>query len=116
MNKRVKNLVRSKLKRQTARHVLVIHRTNMHIYAQLKTPGVAGTVIAAVSTLSKDVKAELKGKNSSNKDAAYLVGQHFAKLVKSKKIESVVVDRGGFLFWGRVKSLVKGVTDSGIII
>jgi large subunit ribosomal protein L18 len=116
MNKRVKNLVRSKLKRQTARHVLVVHRTNMHIYAQLKTPGANGKVIAAVSTLSKDIRAELKGKSSSNKEAAYLVGQHFAKLAKSKEIESVVVDRGGFLFWGRVQSLVKGVTDSGIII
>ena len=116
MNKRVKKLVRSKLKLQNKRHVLVIIRTNSHIYAQLKTPGADGRVIAAVSSLSAVVKDKLKGKSSSNKEAAYIVGQQFADLLKGKSIDSVVVDRGGFLFWGRVKSLVQGVIDSGIVV
>jgi large subunit ribosomal protein L18 len=115
-NKRVKTLVRSKLKKQNKRHVVVINRTGQHIYAQLKTPGPLGQVIGSMSTLTPSIVKELKGKSSSNKDAAYVVGKAFGEYVKQKGIDKLVVDRGGRLFWGRVKALVKGVADTGVIV
>jgi len=115
-NNRVKVLVRSKLKRQNNRHVLVINRTRKHVYAQLKTPGEFGQVIGSISSLTPAVVKLLQGKNSSNKESAYIVGQAFAEYAKQKGITELVVDRGGRLFWGRVKALVQGVTDAGIII
>ena len=115
MSKRVKRLVRAKLSRQNTRHVLVISRSNQHIYAQLKTPGHLGKVVGGVSSLTPSLRAKLKGLGS-NKAAAYEVGQAFAAMLKEKGITTVVVDRGGCLFWGRVRSLVQGVTDAGIII
>lgn len=115
MNKRVKKLVRSKLKLQTKRHVLVVSRSNRNIFAQLKSPGHRGRVLGGVSSLTPALRKTLE-KDGGNKDAAYLVGQAFARYLKEQGIDSVVVDRGGWKFWGRVKALVQGVIDGGITI
>jgi len=115
MNKRVKKLVRAKLNRQTQRHVLVISRSHNNISAQLKSPGHHGRVLGGVSSLTPAIRKTIKG-NAGNQEAAYIVGQAFGEYLKSKGIDSVVVDRGGWRFWGRVKALVQGVVDTGITI
>ena len=102
--------VRSKLRAQVAgRPRLSVHRTGRHMYAQI-IDDAKGTTIASASTLDKDVKA----KNGSTADAAAEVGKRVAEAAKKAGISSVVFDRGGFLFHGRVKALAEAARDGGL--
>ena len=102
--------VRSKLRAQVAgRPCLSVHRTGRHIYAQIIDDS-KGSTIASASTLDKDVKA----KNGSTADAAAEVGKRVAAAAKKAGISSVVFDRGGFLFHGRVKALAEAAREGGL--
>lgn len=102
--------VRSKLRSQVAgRPRLSVHRTGRHIYAQVIDDS-RGTTVAAASTLDKDVKA----KNGSTSDAAAEVGKRVAEAAKKAGVTSVVFDRGGFLFHGRVKALADAAREGGL--
>lgn len=102
--------VRSKLRAQVAgRPRLSVHRTGRHMYAQI-IDDAKGTTIASASTLDKDVKA----KNGSTADAAAEVGKRVAEAAKKAGISSVVFDRGGFLFHGRVKALAQAAREGGL--
>jgi large subunit ribosomal protein L18 len=102
--------VRSKLRSQVAgRPRLSVHRTGRHIYAQIIDDS-KGTTIASASTLDKDVKA----KNGSTSDAAADVGKRVAEAAKKAGVSSVVFDRGGFLFHGRVKALAEAAREGGL--
>ena len=73
-----------------------------------------GTVLAAASTLEKDVR---KGtKYTGNIEAAAIVGARIAEKAKEKGIESVVFDRNGYLYHGRVKNLADAARESGLKI
>lgn len=88
---------------------LSVHRTNQHIYAQV-IDDVKGTTVVAASTLDQD----LKGGATSNIDAASKVGKLIAERAKAAGVESVVFDRGGFLYHGRVKALAEAARDGGL--
>jgi large subunit ribosomal protein L18 len=102
--------VRSKLRSQVAgRPRLSVHRTGRHIYAQVIDDG-AGTTLASASTLDKDLKA----KNGSTAEAAADVGKRVAEAAKKAGVSTVVFDRGGFLFHGRVKALADAAREGGL--
>jgi large subunit ribosomal protein L18 len=116
-DKKVRNRVRRHLRVRKAisgtakRPRLAVFRSNMHIYAQLIDDETKKT-LATASTLSEDVKAGLK--STSNKDAAEAVGKRIAELAKEKKIKTVVFDKGGFLYHGRVKALAEAARKGGL--
>jgi large subunit ribosomal protein L18 len=102
--------VRSKLRSQVAgRPRLSVHRSGRHIYAQV-IDDAKGATLASASTIDKDVKA----KNGSTSDAAAEVGKRVAEAAKKAGVTSVVFDRGGFLFHGRVKALADAAREGGL--
>ena len=90
---------------------LSVHRTPRHTYAQVFS-GETGMVVAAASTLSSDVKAEIK--YSGNVDAAGVVGKIIAEKAKAAGIESVAFDRSGFKYHGRIKALADSARENGL--
>lgn len=88
---------------------LNVYRSNNHIYAQI-IDDVAGTTLVAASTLDKDLNLSSTG----NKEAAKEVGKAVAKKAVAKGIESVVFDRAGYLYHGRVKELADGAREGGL--
>ena len=88
---------------------LNVYRSTNHIYAQV-IDDVAGNTIASCSTVAKDV--DVNGKTKT--EAAAIVGAEVAKKAIAKGIESVVFDRGGYLYTGRVKALAEGARSAGL--
>jgi len=95
-------------KRAGGRPRLSVHRTNQHIYAQI-IDDAKGATLAAASTLDKDLDGA-----GSNKEAASKVGKLIAERAKAAGVETVVFDRGGFRYHGRVKALAESARDSGL--
>ena len=90
---------------------LAVFRSNEHMYAQV-IDDVAGVTIVAASTLDKDVKAELTKTN--NVEAAALLGKVIAKKALDKGINTVVFDRGGFIYQGKVQALAEAAREAGL--
>ena len=88
---------------------LSIHRSGRHIYAQI-IDDAQGKTLASASTLEKDVK----GTSGANIDAATSVGTRVAEAAKAAGVMQVVIDRGGFLFHGRVKALATAAREAGL--
>jgi large subunit ribosomal protein L18 len=107
---RRKSRVRTKLRATSDRPRLCIHRTNQHIYAQIISDKDHNTVVSA-STLDADLKGKVKG---SNKISAAEVGKLIAERAKKAKIETVVFDRGGFIYHGKIKALADAARESGL--
>ena len=90
---------------------LAVFRSNNHMYAQIIDDTVGKTLVSA-STLDKDVKAELEKTN--NVEAATVVGTVVAKKALEKGITTVVSDRGGFVYEGKVKALAEAAREAGL--
>ncbi|MEG0961824.1 MAG: 50S ribosomal protein L18 [Lachnospiraceae bacterium] len=90
---------------------LAVFRSNNHMYAQIIDDTVGNTLISA-STLQKDVKAELEKTN--NVDAAAHLGTVIAKKALEKGITTVVFDRGGFIYQGKIKALADAAREAGL--
>ena len=90
---------------------LAVFRSNNHMYAQIIDDTVGNTLVAA-STLQKDVKAELEKTN--NVDAAAHLGTVIAKKAIEKGIKTVVFDRGGFIYHGKVQALADAAREAGL--
>ena len=103
--------VRAKIKGSAETPRLSVYRSLNHIYAQL-IDDVKGNTLVTASTLDKEVKDTLAGKDK--KAQAYAVGELLAKKAKEKGIEAVVFDRGGYLYTGRVASLADGAREGGL--
>ena len=88
---------------------LSVHRSGRHIYAQV-IDDAAGKTLASASTLDKDVK----GNTGATKDSAAAVGKAIAERAKQAGVSTVVFDRGGFLFHGRVKALADAAREGGL--
>ena len=88
---------------------LSVHRSGRHIYAQV-IDDAAGTTLASASSLDKD----LKGKTGATRDSAAAVGKALAERAKKAGVSTVVFDRGGFLFHGRVKALADAAREGGL--
>ena len=91
---------------------LVVFKSLKHIYAQLVDDTNLKT-ITGVSSLTKDLQAEI-GKAKTKTDKAKLVGKKIADMAKEKKFESVVFDRNGYLYHGRVKAVAEGAKEGGL--
>ena len=87
---------------------LCVYRSNTNIYAQI-IDDVAGTTLVSASTLDKAVKTK-----HSNKEAAKEVGALIAKRALEKNIETVVYDRGGYIYHGIVKELAEAAREAGL--
>lgn len=90
---------------------LAVFRSNNHMYAQIIDDTVGKTLVAA-STLDKEVKAECDKTN--NVEAAAVVGKAVAKKALEKGITTVVYDRGGFVYEGKVKALAEAAREAGL--
>ena len=90
---------------------LCVFRSSKNIYAQV-IDDVNGKTLAVASTLDKDIKE--KAAYGGNKEAAKLVGEKIGKVAKDAGIETVVFDRGGYLYHGRVKELADGARAAGL--
>src|SRR5258707_263923 len=105
----VHNRIRRKVRGTTERPRLAVYRSLNHIYAQL-VDDEQGRTIAAASTTEKTLGAKTGG----NIDAAKLVGRTIAERALAAGIESVVFDRGGYLYHGRVKALTDAARAAGL--
>ena len=90
---------------------LAVFRSNNHMYAQIIDDTVGNTLVAA-STLDKDVKAELEKTN--NVEAAAYLGKVIAKKALDKGITTVVFDRGGFIYQGKIAALADAAREAGL--
>lgn len=90
---------------------LCVYRSTNHIYAQI-IDDVAQKTLVAASTLEKEIKEQLENKTKT--EAAKLVGEAVAKKALAAGIETVVFDRGGYLYTGRVESLADGAREGGL--
>ena len=90
---------------------LAVFRSNNHMYAQIIDDTVGKTLVSA-STLDKEVKAELEKTN--NVEAASAVGTVIAKKALEKGINTVVYDRGGFIYAGKIKALAEAAREAGL--
>ncbi|MCI8327089.1 MAG: 50S ribosomal protein L18, partial [Lachnospiraceae bacterium] len=88
-----------------------VFRSNNHMYAQIIDDTVGNTLVAA-STLEKDIKSELE--KTDNVDAAAYLGTVVAKKALDKGIDTVVFDRGGFIYTGKVQALADAAREAGL--
>ncbi len=105
---KVRRRIRKKISGTAERPRLAVHFSNQNVYAQL-IDDEAGRTLAAASTLDKEV-----GIKGSSQSAAIKVGEAVAKRAKDAKIETVVFDRGGFQFHGKVKALADAAREAGL--
>ena len=95
----------------TGRARLSVFRSSKHIYAQV-IDDVKGVTLAAASSVEKDMRGSLK--TGANVDAAKAVGKAVAERALQKGIKTVVFDRGGYLYHGRVKALADAAREGGL--
>ncbi len=103
--------IRNRFSGTAERPRLAVFRSNNHMYAQIIDDTVGRTLTAA-STLEKGVKAELD-KTNDVAAAAYL-GTVIAKRALENGIKTVVYDRGGFIYQGKVKALAEAAREAGL--
>lgn len=101
--------IRNKISGTAQTPRLSVYRSLNHIYAQL-IDDVAGVTLASASTLSK----EFGKKPGGNIEAAKEVGLMLAKQATEKGIETVVFDRSGYIYHGRVAALAEGAREGGL--
>lgn len=119
VNKKSRTEVRVKKHKRMRYHLsgtaerprLAVFRSNNHMYAQIIDDTVGNTLVSA-STLDKDVKAEIEKTN--NIDAAKKLGAVIAKKALDKGISTVVFDRGGFVYAGKIKALAEAAREAGL--
>src|SRR5512143_2472882 len=103
--------VRKNLAGSTQRPRLNVFRSLVGIYAQV-IDDQAGHTLVSASSVDKDLREKMKGLKKA--DQAKLVGQVVAERAKSKGIDAVVFDRGGFRYVGRIKALADGAREGGL--
>ena len=100
--------VRAKVAGSAERPRLAVYRSHAHIYAQV-IDDVKGITLCAASSTEKGFEGI-----GSNKEAAKKVGQMIAERAKAKGIDTVVFDRGGYIYHGRVSELAAGAREAGL--
>ena len=100
--------VRAKVSGTPERPPLNVFRSEKNIYAQI-IDDVAGNTLVSASSLDKEIEG-----NGGNKTAARAVGKLVAERAKAKGIDTVVFDRGGYLYHGRVAELAEGAREGGL--
>ncbi|GAA0325791.1 50S ribosomal protein L18 [Oceanobacillus sp. FSL W7-1293] len=108
IRKKRHNRVRRTLSGTAERPRLNVYRSNKNIYAQL-IDDANGVTLASASTVDKELEI-----NGSNVDAAKAVGAAVAKRAIDKGYKSIVFDRGGYLYHGRIKALAEAAREEGL--
>ena len=103
--------IRNHLSGTSQRPRLAVFRSNNHMYAQIIDDTVGKTLVSA-STLQEEVKADLEKTN--NVAAAAKLGEVIAKRALEAGITTVVYDRGGFIYEGKVKALAEAAREAGL--
>lgn len=103
--------VRKNLSGTSARPRLNVFKSVSSIYAQI-IDDQAGHTLVSASTVDRDLREQVKGKKKS--EQAKLIGQAVAERAKSKGIQTVVFDRGGYRYIGRIKALADGAREGGL--
>ncbi len=115
MEKKISRLRRAKRTRMHIRSLavprLTVHRTGQHLYAQVIAAS-GDKVVAAASTLQKDVRDGLSG--TKNKAAAAAVGRIVAERAIAAGVSEVAFDRSGFLYHGRIAALADAAREAGL--
>jgi large subunit ribosomal protein L18 len=106
--RRIHTRIRDRVKGNEARPRLAVFRSLKHIYAQIIDDR-AGRTLAAASSAEKSVPA-----NGGNVAGAKEIGKLIAERAQSAGIKSVVFDRGGFLYHGRIKALAEAAREAGL--
>ena len=103
--------IRNRFSGTAERPRLAVFRSNNHMYAQIIDDTVGNTLVSA-STLEKEIKAELEKTN--NVEAAAYLGTVIGKRAVEKGIKTVVFDRGGFLYHGKIAALADAAREAGL--
>ncbi|MBA3024513.1 MAG: 50S ribosomal protein L18 [Pseudomonadota bacterium] len=90
---------------------LAVHRTNLHIYAQVISAD-GGQILASASTLEAEVRKSVG--NGGNAAAAAVVGKRIAEKAKSAGVTAVAFDRSGNKYHGRIKALAEAARENGL--
>lgn len=108
VTKRLKNRarIRKKVDGAAERPRLAVYRSGRHIYAQIIDDS-NGKTLVSFSTLEGEIKTK-------NKESAKQVGAEVAKRAMAKNIKSVVFDRSGYVFHGRIKAVADGAREAGL--
>ena len=109
---KIKYRIRKKINGTADRPRLLVYRSLSHIYASL-VDDVSGNTLTTASSTQKIVAEKLaavKGKTAKSKE----IGKAIAEKAKTMNIESVVFDRNGYLYHGRVKALADGAREGGL--
>jgi len=109
--RRRKASIRKRISGTAQRPRLTVYRSNKHIYAQV-VDDTTGRAVAAASTLSKALEADIAGKKKT--EVAKVVGGVLAKLCVERGIKQVVFDRNGYRYHGRVSALATGAREGGL--
>jgi large subunit ribosomal protein L18 len=109
--KRIHSRIRRKIRGDEQRPRLCVFRSLKHIYAQV-VDDMRGTTLVAAASTEKDVLGDLK--SAGNLQSAKVIGKAIAERARAKGIESVVFDRGGYLYHGRVKALAEAAREAGL--
>lgn len=108
IRRKIHRRIRKKVSGTASTPRLAVHFSNLNVYAQI-IDDIDGKTLAAASTLDKEIEG--KGANVANATA---VGKLVADRAKSANVESVVFDRGGHLFHGKVKALADAAREAGL--
>lgn len=108
---RIKFRIRKRLSGSGERPRMTVYRSNKQIYVQL-VDDVTGQTVVSASSKEKEIASQKVNKI----DQAKLVGKRLAEKAKEKGIKTVVFDRNGYLFHGRVKNLADAARESGLKI
>ena len=103
--------MRNRISGTAERPRLAVFRSNNHMYAQI-IDDTEGKTLVSASTLQKEVKADLEKTN--NVEAAAHLGTVIAKRALDQGIDTVVFDRGGFIYQGKVKALAEAAREAGL--
>lgn len=101
---------RAKIAQQKATR-LCVHRSNLHIYAQI-IAATGDRVLASASSMEADVRKDLK--SGANVDAATVVGKRIAEKAIAAGITHVAFDRSGYKYHGRIKALADAAREGGL--
>lgn len=104
--------VRKNLSGTGERPRLSVFRSNSEIYAQV-VDDLAGQTLVSASSIDQELRSKMSGLKKT--EQARLVGQAVADRAKSKGITTVVFDRGGFRYMGRVKALAEAARQAGLV-
>ena len=108
---RIKYRIRKRLSGSAERPRMTVYRSNKQIYVQL-VDDVSGQTLVSASSKEKEIASQKVNKI----DQAKLVGKRIAEKAKEKGIKTVVFDRNGYLYHGRVKNLADAARESGLKI